>query len=1050
MRILFSVLLLHWMPLLLVAQVPVDSLKKRLSVTTGKKRALILNELSTALLQVSPDWSEKYNREALILSKTLDDATILAEAFLNEGQLFERKGKYELSLASLNNALQIYRSSNRRAAMAKTYNHIAKVLIRQSRYQEAENFIEKASTINDSLNSKEGMWHTYSCRSMLFEYQGEYSRALDHAIKALELGEESFPKLSVQLIESNHHLGINLWHLYKYDEALSYYLKALDIARKLDHAYWQAAISAAIGLLYYEQDLTDLALEHYFKALRTYQELGSKERLGTLNNNIGVAYTDRKDYIKALEHYQVSLEIRKSLGNSHDIIQSYGNIAEVYYQKRDYANAKQYYGLALEKAKDTGTDNFLGPIYRSLGIVNTATKDYEVADNYLSQAIFMEKKFRDDGVSHKTWEALAKLYEATGKYELAHKNYKIFISIRDSLARKKEIDRLNELRTRYEIDLKESQLAAQRMDLKILGQKRKIDALWRGILIASVILLGLFSFFLYRYQNVKNRRKEELIKQQRSLNKQLQEISQMKSQFFANISHEFRTPLTLILGPIDKLIEETQNAKNLQSLHLVKKNAVQLKRLINQLLDLSKAEDGSLNLIASQRNIVDLAKGVLFSFQSLADQKKVHLVFSCTEDEILVFYEPEKLEQVFSNLISNALKFTAAQGKVQLSLQRILKNDIPEVQITIEDSGMGISRDQLPHIFDRFFQANNLENPLVEGTGIGLAVAKELVVLHKGRISVTSEKGRGTTFNIFLPLGKAHLSSDQIRVTSVQADQSESTVDSAGPVIFPSAGEISESSASEALPEILVVEDHPDLREYISATFSKKYRVQVASNGLEGLKMATKQIPDLIVSDVMMPKLDGFQLCRKLKNDMRTSHIPIILLTAKNEEQDRLQGFQSEADDYLVKPFNTKELQARVSNLILLRKKLRQKFSTAVLLKPEEICTNSIDEDFLVRLKETMELEIGNERFGVKQLSKEIGMSRVHLHRKLQALLNITPTEFIQNFRLERAMDLLRQNAGTISEIAYDVGFSSPTYFSKCFKNRYHHSPRDVKINSGT
>jgi len=574
-----------------------------------------------------------------------------------------------------------------------------------------------------------------------------------------------------------------------------------------------------------------------------------------------------------------------------------------------------------------------------------------------------------------------------------------------------------------------------------------------------VLLVSTFLYGIRRYELNRMRLKNQVRLEQMETEK-LKELDAVKSRFFANISHEFRTPLTLILGPL-KNLQATANRDGVDEQYsLMERNAQRLLRLINQLLDLSKLEAGAMELQASCANLIAFLKGALFSFESLAAEKRIALQFQSDYEDLPVYFEAEKLEQVFYNLISNAIKFTPenSQGKIivtvtrsQISLLKKLTPNTECVQITVDDNGIGISAEKLPRIFDRFYTSTSSVRAQ-EGTGIGLALAKEIVELHYGEIEAKSEEGGGTAFTVTLPLGKAHLKASElssvgsrqlpvargrlIMDNELRSDDEQQTTDNEQLTT-------SDHLSSSDEEVILIVEDNREMRAFIRAHLQNGYRVIEAADGEEGVAAALESIPDLIISDVMMPKRDGNELCQILKNDEKTSHIPIILLTAKAARESKLEGLETGADDYLTKPFDAKELRVRVKNLIEQRRMLRERFSRELVLKPGEIAITSLDEQFLNRVKAVVEKHLGEEEFSVEELAREAGMSRVQLHRKLKALTNQAAGEFILSMRLQRALELMQKNAGTIAEIAYMTGFNTPSYFTKCFRKQFGCAPTE-------
>ena len=524
----------------------------------------------------------------------------------------------------------------------------------------------------------------------------------------------------------------------------------------------------------------------------------------------------------------------------------------------------------------------------------------------------------------------------------------------------------------------------------------------------------------------------------------MHEVDEMKNRFFANISHEFRTPLTLIFGPAKDITENCDDKNKVkQNAGIIRRNASRLYSLVNQLLDLSKLEAGKMRLEVSEQNIITLLKGYALSFSSLAERKKIKLNFNAGEDNLNVFVDEEKLEKIVSNMLSNAFKFTPEGGQIDFSVEKI--NEY--VELMIADNGIGIAEKRLDKIFDRFYQVDGSHTRESEGTGIGLSLTKELVELHKGKIEVESEYGKGTTFKILLPLSKDHLKPEEIVGKEVQEEREIVEVEMN---LIPETERRKEKSEMDVMldtqkPLLLIVEDNTDVRSYIISYLEEKYRILKAANGEEGLQQALDNVPDLIVSDVMMPKMDGFKLCEKLKTDERTSHIPVILLTAKATDKDKIAGFETGADDYIMKPFDSEVLKARIKNLIDQRRKLRDQLRKEGLVEIEAKNITSTDKKFLKNVIQTLNNHLSDTKFTIEMFAEELSMSRRNLDRKLVALSGESPSDLIKRVRLTHASKLLTQKSGNISEIALEVGFSNPAYFSKCFSEQFGLTPSEYK-----
>jgi signal transduction histidine kinase/ligand-binding sensor domain-containing protein/AraC-like DNA-binding protein len=516
----------------------------------------------------------------------------------------------------------------------------------------------------------------------------------------------------------------------------------------------------------------------------------------------------------------------------------------------------------------------------------------------------------------------------------------------------------------------------------------------------------------------------------------LHEVDELKSRFFTNLSHEFRTPLTLILGPAKQLLERLKDEKAKEDLDLIHRSAKKLNKLVDELLDISRIEAGEMKLKACPVNIVTLVSEFAFPFHSLAERKKIAFNFNCDNNEIIAYIDKDNTDKILTNVLSNAFKFTPEGGKVEIEILKEENN----IQIIISDTGMGIPKNKIDKIFDRFYQVDGSHTREHEGTGIGLALTKELVELHKGRIEVESEEGKGSTFRITFPLGKDHLKPAEI---CNEESEKEKTSPEFDEIIERDEEHKTEIDLSDKLekPSLLIVEDNSDVRKYIIGMLKSGYHILEAKDGEEGLNKSFEQIPDLIISDIMMPKLDGFQLCGKLKNDSRTSHIPVIMLTAKATLNDKINGLEIGADDYIMKPFEAAELKARIKNLLEQRKRLHEHFRKYGLVEIEERNITSVDQQFLQNAVSLISKHISESDFGVEKLADDMAISRSLLFKKVNALVGESPSEFIKRTRLNKAARLIEKNHGNISEIALEVGFNNPSYFAECFRKQFGVAP---------
>ena len=536
------------------------------------------------------------------------------------------------------------------------------------------------------------------------------------------------------------------------------------------------------------------------------------------------------------------------------------------------------------------------------------------------------------------------------------------------------------------------------------------------------------------------------------------EFDQIKTKFFTNISHEFRTPLTLISGPISKLIASAEDnktsANELKYFYLIEQNTKRLAQLTNQLLDFRKIETGTMKLELYHGDIVPFIKDITDRFLQFAQSKDILIRFSAFKESIDAWFDPDKLDKIISNLISNALKFTGENGEVSIDVA-FNRNNPDHILIKVRDSGIGITPEELNHIFNRFYQVSNSNKSIFEGSGIGLALAKDMALLCKGDISAESVVGKGSVFTVELPIDLTEFENYTLLSELIKVD-SESEIEN-NPLsepIFQSVTNESKTINSDEKPHVLIIEDNKDMRFYISDILQPGYKTEEAENGVLGLEKAFQIIPDIIICDVMMPEKDGFDVSKILKSDNRTSHIPIILLTALSSIENKLKGLETGAVDYITKPFNSDILLLKIKNLIASRQKAREFFIQSIEqkvnskfqtndFKPKEVIVSSIDEKILFQALEIVEQNISDPEFNVDKFAAAIGMEASTLYKKLMALIDMPPGEFIRDIRMKRAIQLLAQNKVSISEIAYMVGFDSPNYFSKVFKKYYNISPTD-------
>ena len=570
---------------------------------------------------------------------------------------------------------------------------------------------------------------------------------------------------------------------------------------------------------------------------------------------------------------------------------------------------------------------------------------------------------------------------------------------------------------------------------------------WRTTLAYILYFCLIIGLILYlRYKSIRKWKNKFRLEQEHKEAERIHELDQLKIKFLTNLSHEFRTPISLILGPVDTLLSQ-QNEKTYGQLHMIKRNAKRLLNLVNQLLDFRKMEEQELTLHKIEGELVSFIKEASDSFKDLSEKKKINFVFKSHIDQLHICFDHDKIERIVFNVLSNAFKFTLPGGKISLELQRMPHTpDLSGNWITIKisDSGIGIPEDKKEKIFERFFQDATAASILNQGTGIGLSITKEFVQMHGGSIELQSKLGEGTTFFIHLPFTPA---------ISTASNHEKPLQQEAEIYAKPLKGESAEKvngayrvNGNTEMPLVLLVEDNEDFRLYLKDNLRLRYKVAEATDGLEGWQRALSLHPQLIVSDISMPHMDGIELTNKIKADKRTNHIPVILLTALTGEQEQIKGLETGANDYVTKPFNFEVLNAKIHNLLVLNDTLKNTYTKQIKVLPSEIKIESDDEKLLNTIMSYLEENLTNSQLSVEDLSRHVGMSRSSLYNKILELTGKTPVEFIRCVKLEKAAVLLEKSDMNVAQIAYSTGFSTPHYFTKSFKGKFEMLPSEYMI----
>jgi len=741
--------------------------------------------------------------------------------------------------------------------------------------------------------------------------------------------------------------------------------------------------------------------------------------------NLGSVLNELEKFDSSFYYFSMAKEIFLKTDNQEDMANLFLCVGEYYELTGMIKEARENMFEGLEISKRINNKTAMLNAYHLLGRNHNKNKQFYEAIRYLDTALVFAYEAKNPRQKMLIAEELMIAYSALEQFSQAFYYAELFISMSDTLRdddRNREMAKV-EWDQQYE---KEKELTAEKL---------KRSKLFMILLISVTGLIIVLVFIIFRSFRIKQK-----------ANRLLLEMDQLKSRLFSNISHELRTPLTLIMSPLEEILSDEPGIKpSRKTILMMQRNTKRLLNLVNQMLDLSKLDAGSLKQELVKEDIVKFIRVLIISFASLAEKRLISFPYNLPEGKLITWFDPDKFEKIITNLLSNAFKFTSEGGEVKCEV--ILPEQENEMmEVIVSDTGIGIPSNEIENVFDRFHQVESTNFNGSGGTGIGLALTKELVELLHGAIDVRSKLGKGTTFTVRVPVGKDHLSEEKFLLKKPDEidtidysidhddikDSGESTED-----IFQSTGSEDES------PLVLIVEDHTDIRTHLREKLEDSFRIMEANDGIVGLDKAIENIPDLILTDLMMPRMNGVEMCNKLKTDERTSHIPVIMLTAKAEEEDKLAGLETGADAYIIKPFSMKEVRLRVRKLIEQRNMLRDRFSREITLELKDITITSVEDKFLQNTMIIIEEHMDDDEFEVRKLQDEVGMSRMQLFRKLKAVTGQTPSEFIRTVRLKRAAKLFEQNFGNVAQVAFKVGFNNLSYFAKCFKELYKVAPSD-------
>jgi signal transduction histidine kinase/YesN/AraC family two-component response regulator len=902
-------------------------------------------------------------------------------------------------------------------------------------------YASQAIELGQKLDFKKGITSGYNNTGIGYYQQNKYEAALQWYNKALGMHKQSGNFSGEGYVLSN--MGLIYWKQGAFPKAVEYYLQSLKIWDDHQLEIEKASVFDNLANVYNEQEEFDQALSYYFKARSIQKKFPKSDHEQSMTlSNIGTAYLGKENYSEALKYFLESLTYLAEDEKESRAV-SFSNIGLAYIELKDPAKAETYLTNALLLQKEI--EDADGMIHTLMGLakIKQQTGNMKESSGYASQALELAQQINDKAVLAEAWQMLAAVAEKQGDYKNAYTYYINYVNARDSIRNTESIYKIANLQASFETEKKQGEIEA-------LKKEQQQQAFRRNAMAAGLIALLIIAALVVSRQRLKIKQNSQLVninaeltKQSQQLEEQakkLKELDQAKSTFFANISHEFRTPLTLILNSLsDRMatVKGFDDKNEQQQLQVMHRNAKRLLNLVNQLLDLSKLEGRQMKLSPANVNLTELLTVTHVSFSSLSSSRDIDFSLSIPGETITCRLDADKIEKILFNLLSNAFKFTPVGGSIQFETEIIDST----IQFTIRDSGRGIPETELAQVFNRFYQGKQYYTD-EQGTGIGLALTKELVELHGGKIWAENQTG-GACFILQLPLVATNI--DEEFASTAASTVHENAEPGIATVAVSGNGK---QIANVTRPSILIVEDSADLRNYVKNHLINEFDIIEAENGRKGFEKAIVIIPDLVITDWMMPEMDGITLCHHLKTDERTSHIPVILLTALASDETKFRGLETGADAYLTKPFDNRELQIRIRNLIDSRKLLRERYSRELHLGPQKVQVNSMDEKFLEKVMQAVETYMGDPDFSMEKFGQEVSLSRMQLHRKLKALTGESPGDFLRTMRLQRAKRLLELKAGNVSEIAYEVGFNNLSYFSKCYREQFGIAPNET-ISSG-
>jgi len=989
------------------------------------------------------DTAQEYLLSADSLISSEAPVMLRAKQKLTRAQLLSSMGKVAVARETVEAALQLARKEEDKAMIGNCLLLLTRFEIAENDLPKAQKNLAEAASIVEETGNRYLSLGVKTKQASLSSIGGNAKSSLEQLQIAFELSQQ------LEALKENAMILLRIarvhWTVRADALAMKYAQKSIQLAESGGFTRIQGIGYMELAKIYQHTNEMEDAQTYLSKSEEIAKKIGLNALwLDVLTLHIEMK-NEGKDYPKAIEYAEEALKVATSLNWEQNKLNMQFGLSYYNYANGSHDEARKWLEmclnnqLAMEAYKNSALQiySFAGQFYRLFDV------DKGIA--YLNKALELNRELKRGDIDRQAYYFLAMIYEKKGDLTSALRYQKLLGSTKDSLSKVGNTQQMALLKTQFETERKDKELAAIKKDQKLqelLLNNQKAELLQKKqyliilvLFVMMVLVLGVL--FFYRLRLLQKAEKLELEKETREASQKL-EMEALKTRFFTDVSHELRTPLTLIKGPLDQMVT-TREISSVDQLDIMQRNTGRLIELVNQTLDLSKIESGYTMLYLEQHVLAEMVRNIGRSFSSISEQKDIHFEVIDHSNNMAVDMDVAKLEMVLTNLLGNAFEHTPIGGEIQAVISpaqcRVKGMTQPGVQVAVFDSGPGIASEHLPHLFKRFYQVNAAGR---KGSGIGLTLTKEIIELHQGSIAVSSQLGQGSTFSFSLPLkqesavGQAVFVDGMLATKSLngESDVSEDEVNGHAGFVLGRA-------------VVLIVDDNADMLTYLKSILAPEFEVLTASEGEAAIATAGKRTVDLIVSDVMMPGKDGFEVTHTLKNQFATSHIPIVLLTAKASRESKLIGLENGADDYLVKPFDAAELQVRIRNLIQQRKQLRSVFANGETEAPPALKRHKLDEVFLEKALEVANSNLHNPNFSVVEFCHELALNRTSVHLKMKALTGMSASQFIKHLRVNKAARLIEDGDESIAAIADMVGFGNRTTFNKSFKEHFKVTPTD-------